>query len=65
VQIVATVIGCIVVTFVQDWMLNNIEDVCTPQQANGFICASSSTFAQAMLIWGGIGPQRIFSVGAP
>jgi len=65
VQIVATIIGCIVVTFVQDWMLSNIKDICTPQQANGFICASSSTFAQAMLIWGGIGPQRIFSVGAP
>jgi OPT family oligopeptide transporter len=65
VQIVATIIGCIVVTFVQDWMLNNIEDICTPQQANGFICAPSSTFAQAMLIWGGIGPQRVFSVGAP
>ncbi|KAF8350168.1 OPT oligopeptide transporter protein-domain-containing protein [Amanita rubescens] len=65
VQIVATIIGCIVVTFVQDWMLSNIKDVCTPQQANGFICASSSTFAQAMLIWGGVGPQRVFSVGAP
>lgn len=65
VQIVATVIGCVVVTFVQDWMLANVQDICTPQQANGFVCPSSTTFAQGILIWGGIGPQRIFSPGAP
>lgn len=65
IQIVATVIGCFVVTSVQNWMLSNIKDICTPQQADGFICAPSTTFAQGMLIWGGIGPKRIFSVGAP
>ena len=65
VQIVATIIGCIVVTFVQDWMLSNIKDICTPQQADGFICAPATAFAQGMLLWGGIGPGRIFSIGAP
>ncbi|KAF8641045.1 hypothetical protein AX17_000689 [Amanita inopinata Kibby_2008] len=65
VQVVSSVVSCFVVTLVQDWMLANIEDICTPQQSNGFICPSSHIFAQAMLIWGGIGPKRIFSPGAP
>ncbi|RDB28960.1 Glutathione transporter 1 [Hypsizygus marmoreus] len=65
VQLVAAIVSCFVVIFVQDWMLNNIEDVCTRDQANGFICPSSTTFATASLIWGGIGPQRLFSPGAP
>ncbi|KAK2462009.1 hypothetical protein APHAL10511_006472 [Amanita phalloides] len=65
VQTVATAIGCMVVIFVQDWMLSNVKDICTPHQANGFVCAPATTFAQAMLIWGGIGPKRIFSAGAP
>jgi OPT family oligopeptide transporter len=65
VQIVAAFISCFVVTLVQDWMLENIEDVCTPQQKDGFRCNSSNTFATASLIWGGIGPARLFSPGAP
>ena len=65
IQIVAAVVGCFVVPGVQDWMLSNVKDICTPHQADGFICASATTFAQSMLIWGGIGPRRLFSVGAP
>lgn len=65
VQLVAAFVSCFVVIFVQDWMLNNIEDICTPQQKDGFRCPSSNTFATASLIWGGIGPQRLFSPGAP
>lgn len=65
VQMVASVIGCVVVTFVQDWMLANVQDICTPHQSNGFVCASSTTFGSSILIWGGIGPQRLFSPGAP
>ncbi|KAF8078330.1 OPT oligopeptide transporter [Lyophyllum atratum] len=65
VQLVAAFVSCFVVIFVQDWMLHNIEDVCTRTQVNGFVCPSSNTFATASLIWGGIGPQRLFSPGAP
>lgn len=65
VQLVAAFISCFVVTGVQTWMLHNIEDICTPQQKDGFRCFSSNTFATASLIWGGIGPARLFSPGAP
>jgi len=65
IQIVPTVITCIWVPFIQDWMLNNIEDICTPQQKQGFICPASTIFATASVIFGAVGPQRLFSPGAP
>ena len=65
IQIVSTVITCIWVTFIQDWMLNNIEDICTPRQKQGFICPGSTVFATASIIFGAVGPQHLFSPGAP
>ncbi|KAG6837863.1 hypothetical protein H0H93_013016 [Arthromyces matolae] len=65
VQLVAAVVSCFVVIFVQDWLLSNIDGICTREQVNGFVCPSSSTFATSSLVFGGIGPKRIFSPGAP
>jgi len=64
IQFVPTVITCIWVPFIQDWMLNNVEDICTPQQKQGFICPSSTVFATASVIFGAVGPRRLFSPGA-
>lgn len=65
IQLVASVICCFVVTIVQEWMLANIEDLCSPDQKDGFICPGTNVFAAASLIWGGVGPTRMFSPGAP
>lgn len=64
VQLIAAGISCFVVTLVQDWMIVNIDDLCTPGQKAGFICPGTNTFATSSLIWGAIGPQRMFSPGA-
>jgi OPT family oligopeptide transporter len=64
IQVVATIISCIWVTFIQDWMLNNIEDICTPRQRQGFICPISTTFATASIVFGASSPC-LFSPGAP
>ena len=64
IQIVATIISCIWATFIQDWMLNNIKDICTPSQKQGFICPGPTIFATSSVIFGAIGPQRLFSPGA-
>jgi OPT family small oligopeptide transporter len=64
VQVVATVVSCFVVLLVQSWMFSNIPDFCSPDQKDNFICPSTSTFATASIIWGAIGPQRIFSQGS-
>ena len=59
-QIVATTIAVFVNIGVQEWMFANIVDFCSPDQPNNFICPTTSVFATAALIWGGIGPVRMF-----
>ncbi|KIK98331.1 hypothetical protein PAXRUDRAFT_31250 [Paxillus rubicundulus Ve08.2h10] len=63
-QVVAAFISSIVVTVVQSWMFANIVDICQPDQPQFFICPSTNVFATSSLLWGGIGPQRIFSLGS-
>ena len=65
IQIVGSVISFIWAIFIQDWMLKNIEDICTPHQKQSFICPQSTIFATSSIIFGAIGPQRLFSPGAP
>lgn len=63
-QVVATVICVVVVVVVQSWMFSNIPDLCTPHQKHHFTCPSTRTFASAAVIWGGVGPRRLFSSGS-
>jgi OPT family small oligopeptide transporter len=63
VQVVAAIIGCFVSTGVQEWMFANIQDICTPGQVNGFTCPSTNTLGTSSIIWGGIGPAKLFSPG--
>lgn len=63
-QTVATVVSCFVVVGVQRWALDNIPDICVKGQKDGFTCPSSTTFAQASLLYGGIGPGRLFAAGS-
>ncbi|PPQ71007.1 hypothetical protein CVT26_014269 [Gymnopilus dilepis] len=65
VQVVASVIACVWVTVIQDWMLGNVVDICSPDQPQGFRCPGSTTFYTASVIWGAVGPRRLFSPGAP
>ncbi|PNY26829.1 Glutathione transporter 1 [Tolypocladium capitatum] len=59
----ATIIGAFVSIGVNQWQLNNIEDVCSANQPDKFSCPGSHTFFTSSVIWGAIGPQRIFSAG--
>ena len=47
----------------QSWMFTNIPDMCTPDQPSGFSCPGTTVFGTASIIWGVIGPQRVFSSG--
>jgi OPT family small oligopeptide transporter len=64
-QTVAAVVSCFVVTGVQQWMFSNIADICTTGQKHGFVCPPTRAFANASLLWGGVGPRRIFGSGSP
>ena len=65
IQLVATIIACIWSTFIQEWMLDNVKDICTPGQKQGFTCPGSTVFATSSVIFGAVGPQRLFSPGSP
>ncbi|OBZ72977.1 Sexual differentiation process protein isp4 [Grifola frondosa] len=62
-QVIAAAIGGTVQLGVQSWMFTNIEDICSPNQKDHFICPSTEVFGTASIIWGVIGPQRQFSPG--
>ncbi|KIW00090.1 OPT family small oligopeptide transporter [Verruconis gallopava] len=62
-QVVATILSCFIQIFVLNFALNNIEGICTTTQAQRFTCPGGKVFFSASIIWGLLGPQRIFSPG--
>ncbi|CZR61509.1 probable isp4 protein [Phialocephala subalpina] len=62
-QVVATTFSCFIQVAVLNFALNNITDVCTPHQPQHFTCPGGRVFFSASIIWGLIGPARIFSPG--
>ncbi|ETW87600.1 oligopeptide transporter [Heterobasidion irregulare TC 32-1] len=63
-QVVASVIAVFVSIGTQEWIFTSLPDICQPNQKDMFTCPGLLTFSTASLIWGGIGPQRLFSPGA-
>jgi len=62
-QVVATIVAGTVQLGVQAWMFTNIPDMCSPTQKNGFVCPNTEVFGTASIVWGVIGPMRMFSSG--
>ncbi|WBW73292.1 plasma membrane glutathione transmembrane transporter Pgt1 [Schizosaccharomyces osmophilus] len=65
VQIFATVLGGVTQVAVQEWMRFHIKDICTHAQSDGFTCPNGRSIYNASLIWGAIGPAKLFSKGRP
>ena len=62
-QTIATIWSCFVQIAVLQWALATIENVCDRHQANNYTCPGGRVFFNASVIWGLIGPARIFSPG--
>ena len=45
------------------WMMGHISDLCSPTNAHRFTCNGAKVIYNASLIWGAIGPQRMFQSG--
>ncbi|ODQ82734.1 hypothetical protein BABINDRAFT_30745 [Babjeviella inositovora NRRL Y-12698] len=60
-QMLATIIQCFVTLGVMNWLLSNIDGLCTPHQAQKFSCPGDRTFFSASVLWGVIGPKRVFN----
>ncbi|KAH8736353.1 OPT oligopeptide transporter protein-domain-containing protein [Ilyonectria robusta] len=62
-QIYSTILATAVQTGVLRWMIGNIENLCDPDNTQRFTCAGSKVVYNASVIWGTIGPQRMFQSG--
>ena len=63
-QVIGTIWSCLVQLAVMEWALGHIKDICKEGQANNFTCPNGRVFFNASVIFGLIGPRRIFSTGA-
>ena len=64
-QTTATLWACVVQVAIVRWALaGGIDNICSAHQINNFTCPQGRVFFNASVIWGLIGPQRIFSPGS-
>ncbi|GAO19985.1 uncharacterized protein UV8b_03347 [Ustilaginoidea virens] len=64
-QVYATLIAGFVSLAVNHWVLDNMEDLCTESQKDRFTCPHAYSFFKASVIWGVIGPRRLFGPDGP
>lgn len=62
-QMISCLWSSLVQVAVMNWALGAIKNVCDLHQENHFNCPNGRVFFNASIIWGVIGPARIFSIG--
>ena len=60
-QIFGCILQIIVVLCVVNWEMSNVKGFCTPHQESKFSCPSEVTFYSASVLWGAIGPKKVFN----
>ena len=58
-QMVATLVSTFVAVGIVNYQLT-IPDVCEPDQKDHFICPGINTFFTASVLWGTLGPKRMY-----
>ncbi|KAJ2522186.1 hypothetical protein H4217_000919 [Coemansia sp. RSA 1939] len=65
---IAQLVGTIVCSFVQlgvaFWLMSSIDNICT-EKGYPFTCIQANTFFSASVIWGLVGPGRMFGSESP
>ncbi|KAL6236137.1 hypothetical protein BDW75DRAFT_250321 [Aspergillus navahoensis] len=62
-QMISCLWSSIVQVCVMNWALGSISNVCSLDQPNRYTCPNGRVFFNASIIWGTIGPARMFSPG--
>jgi len=62
-QCVATLVSTFVAVGIVNYQLG-IEDVCEPFQKDKFTCPGINTFFTASVLWGTLGPKRMYGLGS-
>ncbi|KAL1859528.1 hypothetical protein VTK73DRAFT_7572 [Phialemonium thermophilum] len=60
-QLIASIWSAIVQIAVMNWALGAIPDVCMDDQPNQYTCPNARVFYTASVVWGAVGPARLFS----
>ncbi|KAB5517309.1 putative isp4 protein [Coniochaeta sp. 2T2.1] len=60
-QLIASIWSAVVQIAVMNWALGAIPDICTEGQKDGYTCSQAKVFYTASIVWGAVGPARIFS----
>ncbi|KAJ4415989.1 hypothetical protein N0V82_007015 [Gnomoniopsis sp. IMI 355080] len=63
-QVVATIWATFVQIAVMNWTLGNIDGACDLEQPAKFTCPNGRTFFSSSIVWGVIGPERMFGAGS-
>ncbi|GAA5806411.1 OPT family small oligopeptide transporter [Helicostylum pulchrum] len=64
VQIVGTFLAGLVNLATATWLMDTVADICTTK-GRPFTCPSARTFYSASVIWGAIGPEKMFGAESP
>ena len=59
-QMISVFVHCLVQLGTFNLQVNSIEDYCDPKQPQKFSCPLSRTFYSASILWGVIGPKKVF-----
>ncbi|KEI39260.1 uncharacterized protein L969DRAFT_82123 [Mixia osmundae IAM 14324] len=62
-QVIASVLSAFVGLLVIAFQVSAIPDMCTPGQPDRWTCPGYQTFFTSSLVWGAVGPQRLYSFG--
>lgn len=62
-QFIACIMGSLTQNGVLIWMLGHIKGICDTDQPNGYTCPQGRVNFTSSIIWGAIGPARLYSVG--
>ncbi|THW60314.1 OPT superfamily oligopeptide transporter [Aureobasidium pullulans] len=62
-QLYSSILATAVQVGVLRWMMSNIKDLCSPKNTQRFTCNGSKVVYNASVVWGVIGPQRMFQSG--
>ncbi|KAK3833808.1 MAG: OPT family small oligopeptide transporter [Linnemannia elongata] len=58
-QLISAIMSCIINLGTATWLVNTRPNVCT-KEGFPFTCRNTKTFYSASVIWGAIGPERVF-----
>ncbi|KAK3386112.1 OPT oligopeptide transporter protein-domain-containing protein [Podospora didyma] len=62
-QVIPTLVSIFVSIGVLNFQMNDIPGICTAKAPNRMICPNNQTFFTASVLWGTIGPKKIFGAG--